>query len=266
MEKKTQVNCIFANAAWQQGYERTQCYIVNNFLCLQLYPGIVHLFKKYSQINTHTMKQIFFLLLLLPVTLLGQKFQNGTINFKDGKTLSCLLTPPDSPDDKKIVTKASKDAKSVNYESEDIKSLTVPSGDTTVYEFVREKTRRLTGGLDESWMVVISRGYTTVYTSSTGFKINKKGQLIISGISTGRSTPDFYYMVRRPGEDYATIIGLYSPATIGIDNYFRKASAKYFSDYPALVKRIEKKEFELTDLLIMVAEYDAWKTKSDKKN
>lgn len=211
------------------------------------------------------MKQILLILLILPFTLLGQKYQKGTILFKNGTTLNCLLKPPSDPSDKKIETKVSENAEKVSYKSEELKSLTFHTADTTSYEFVWESTKKITGGLDYGWLYVYLKGYTTLYGSSQGFKVNKKGELMLTGTSMGHSNPDFGFYARRPGENYVTMIGIYSAATFGIDNYFRKASSKYFSDNPELVKRINNKEFELTDILNLVTEYNEWKIKGGGK-
>lgn len=69
-------------------------------------------------------------------------------SFKNGKTLNCQLKPPSDPSDKKIDIKASENAEKVAYKSDELKSITIHAGDTTSYEFVRESTKKLTGGLE----------------------------------------------------------------------------------------------------------------------
>jgi hypothetical protein len=211
------------------------------------------------------MKNILFLLFLLPILLFGQKYHTGTLVFKNGKTLKCMLRPPSRPDDNRIETKTSESADKVIYKSEELKSLTIATEDSTVYEFVNEKFKKMFGGLDDAWLVVMLKGYATLYGGSDGFKINKKGGLVLTSTSYGPSTPDFGFYARRPGEDYITMIGLYSPATLGLNNFMRKACSKYFSDSPELVKKINDKKFKLEDITILVSEYNALKEKSGGK-
>ena len=94
------------------------------------------------------MEQTLFPLLILPFTLLGQKYQSGTFLFKNSKTLNCHLKPPSDPSDKKIDTKALENAEKVAYKSDELKSVTIHAGDTTSYEFVWKSTKKLTGGLE----------------------------------------------------------------------------------------------------------------------
>ena len=212
------------------------------------------------------MKQILILLFIVPFALFGQKYQKGTLLFKNGKTLTCLLKPPSSPTDKKIETKISEDADKISYRSEELKSVIVLTGDSTEYEFSWQPSKKLlSDGLDYGWLYVIAKGYATLYGSSDGYKINKKGELIEIGRSSGFSSPDFGFYTRRPGEEYVTLIGIYSPATVGLNNYFRKSSAKYFSDSPEIVKRINAKEFKIGDIRLVVMEYNDLKTKEGVK-
>ena len=211
------------------------------------------------------MKQLLILLWIVPLTLFGQKYQHGTILFNSGKTLDCLLTPPSNPEDKKIETKISEDADKVTYKSEELKSITIPNKNYPPYVFVWESTKKLTGGIDHCWLVKMVEGYATLYGSSNGFKITKKGELELIGISAGHSSAEFYFYARRPDEGYVTMLGLYSPGTFGLNNFFRKASAKYFNDSPEIVKRINSKEFKIADISLVVSEYNEWKTEQGGK-
>lgn len=215
------------------------------------------------------MKHVLIFLLVVPFMVFGQKYHKGTIHFSDGKTLTCLINPPSNPYDKKIETKVSEKSDKVSYKSEDIKSVTIATNDSSQYEFVWGATKKITGGLDYSWFYVILKGYATLYGSSDGFKINKKGELILFGKSSGfsvpGSTPDFCFYAQREGEKYATLIGLYSPGTSGLNNFFRKSSSDYFKDSPEVVQRLKDKEFKIGDIVKVVSEYNNLKTKSGAK-
>jgi len=212
------------------------------------------------------MKNILILLLIVPCIVFGQKYQKGTILFKNGKTLTCLLKPPSGPADKKIETKLSDDAGKVSYKSEELKTITIPTKDSAAYEFAWMPSKKiLSDGLDYGWLFVILKGYATLYGSSDGYKINRNGELIEIGRSGGFSSPEFGFYTHRPGENYVTLIGVYSPGTFGLNNYFRKMSSKYFNDSPEIVKRINSKEFKIGDIRLVVQEYNDWKAKSGVK-
>lgn len=135
-------------------------------------PDSIPKFIIHQLIKIHR-KQILILLLIVPFALFGQKFQKGTILFKNGKTLTCLLKPPSSPTDKKIETKLTEDADKISYKSEELKSVSILTGDSSVYEFEWQPSKKLlSDGLDYGWLYVILKGYATLYGNSDGYKIN----------------------------------------------------------------------------------------------
>ncbi len=207
------------------------------------------------------MKRMLFILLLVPAMLSAQKYLPGRVEFKNGKTIDCLLKIPSNPSDKMIETRLSEKAKTVKYESDKLSKVIVTSRNGATYELSRENMPRLLSKkTDEVWLLVAVKGYATLYSLGNGFKINKKGEMIVVAQGAQHVAGDFYFLVKRPDEKVTTIIGLYTEQlTINMHRTFRKLSAEYFKDCPELVKRIENKEFKVLDCGEMVMEYNKYK-------
>jgi hypothetical protein len=213
------------------------------------------------------MKNLFIYCSLLVATLictdsLAQQYRKGKLVLADGKEVEALIQPPSGFNTSQINYKISEDGEKQSYKSPLLKSIII-YGEGENYQFDWGTYLELLsfGKIKESkphWLIVLIKGPATLYT--VGQKIQfKKDRMVYSNTS---SIP---YYAQRDGEKYASSIGFYMPATAGLDADFRTQSAKYFNDYPELVKRIEAKEFVLKDVVQVVEIYNKWASAKSKK-
>ena len=219
--------------------------------------------KLYSQ-NYFIMKRMLFILLFIPALLTAQNYVQGTVEFKNGKKLECLLKFPSGPNDKNIETRLSEKADKVSYPSDKLAKVIVNLDDGGSYEFSRERIRRLLSSkTTEVWILTVEKGYATLYVSTNKYRINKKGHLEMISIGGPHSAGEIFMLVKRPDEKVATILGSYSESiTINENGAFRKLASDYFKDCPELVKRIKEKEFKILDSRVLVMEYNRIREKT----
>lgn len=191
----------------------------------------------------------------------AQKYLPGRVEFKNGKSIDCLLKIPSKPNKKKIETRLSEKAKNISYPSEKLSRLIVNLRDGATYEFSREHIRRNFGTkTDEVWLLVAEKGYATLFTGTNEYKINRKGQLVLVGVGGPHHSGEIFIMVKRPDEKVTTLLGSYSESiTLNENKVFMKIAAEYFKDCPEMVTRIKKKEFKILDSRQMIFEYNELK-------
>jgi hypothetical protein len=201
-------------------------------------------------------------LLLVAVSISAQalaaKFIPAKIIFTDGKVLTGFATPPDKPTDKKIAFKATEKGEKVIYNSELLKTVVFTYEDG-VDEYDRVKTYNMSGKklTDPVWLLVLNRGYTTLYFAVVD------GQTMVR--STGMSTTpsDKYWLCMREGEEGAAIVS-WVIGKINANGTFKVKAAEYFKDYAELSEKIKDKTYTYKDINEVVKEYNTWKTKKPK--
>lgn len=202
----------------------------------------------------------FFLFLSVSISsqVLAARFIPAKLIFTDGKVLNGFATPPDKPTDKRIAFRATENGEKVIYDSELLKTIVLTYEDG-VNEYDRVKTYNYTGKklVDPVWLLVLSRGYTTLYFAL------KEGQTMMR--STGMSTApaDKYWLCMREGEEGASIVS-WVIGKINANGTFKVKAAEYFKDYPQLAAKIEDKTYTYKDIDEVVKEYNTWKTPKPK--
>ena len=202
----------------------------------------------------------FFLFLFVSISsqVLAAKFIPAKLIFTDGKVLTGFATAPDKPTDRRIAFRATENGEKVIYDSELLKTIVLTYEDG-VNEYDRLKTYNFSGKklVDPVWLLVISRGYTTLYFAL------KEGQTMMR--STGMSTApaDKYWLCMREGEEGASIVS-WVIGKINANGTFKVKAAEYFKDYPQLAAKIEAKTYTYKDIDEVVKEYNAWKAPKPK--
>jgi hypothetical protein len=87
------------------------------------------------------------------------------------------------------------------------------------------------------------------------------GEMGMMRAGAPHSVTDITFYARRNTEEHASYLGVHITSgaiPIGYNKQFRKFAGKYFSDYPALAERIDKKEFKVSEAVQVVEEYNKW--------
>lgn len=201
------------------------------------------------------MKKLFTLFLFLNCFVLnswGQKYLPATLHYTDGHSAKMLLraTPPSG---KKVVARANKDAKKEKIASELLKQIVfeVEDSEPVTYEI---HSLHIAGRIrDKQWVQVMVSGPVTLYGQGGEMGTMRAGAL--------HTVTDITFYARRNTEEHASYLGVQITSgaiPIGHNKQFRKFAGKYFSDYPALAERIDKKEFKVSDAVQVVEEYNKW--------
>lgn len=200
------------------------------------------------------MKVFTFLLLIIATSSLAQKFEEGTIVYTSGKTLTGLVRIPDAYE-KEIVFKAEKKADKQEIKSEELKSILIKTTGEEL-KFVRDMVSY--GKKKEMiWVQEQVNGFCSLYTAAEG------QTYVRSGNFTSAKT-NVHFFMKRKGEEAMTRVGTYITGAINVNanNPFRKATAEYFKDAPELVAKINNKQYGLLESHTLVMDYN--KMKKDK--
>jgi hypothetical protein len=195
---------------------------------------------------------LFLFLICCVVNSYGQKYLPATLHYNDGHSAKVLLraTPPSG---KKVVAKASEDAKKEKIASELLKQIVfeVEDSEPVIYEM---HSLDLAGRIrDKQWVQVMASGAITLY--------GQGGEMGMMRAGAPHSVTDITFYARRNTEEHASYLGAHiTPGAIpiGYNKQFRKFAGRYFSDYPALAERIDNKEFKVSDAIQVVEEYNKW--------
>lgn len=164
-----------------------------------------------------------------------------------------MLLKATPPSGKKVVVKANEDAKKEKIASELLKQIVfeVEESDPVIYEM---HSLDLAGRIrDKQWVQVMLNGPVTLY--------GQGGEMSMMRAGAPHSVTDITFYARRNTEEHASFLGVHITSgamPIGYNKQFRKFAGKYFSDYPALAERIDKKEFKVSDAVQVVEEYNKW--------
>jgi hypothetical protein len=200
------------------------------------------------------MKTVKFFILILSMFVstnaLADNFMPAKLIFGDGKILKGQVKPPD-PSDTKIEFRLNEKAEKANYESESIKTLIIYFQNDTL-EYERLKTYNFTKKkiYPASWLIVLERGYATLYYAYTPGGIGASGQFTSS---------DRYWLCYRPKEEAASIVS-YVGGMNG-NAYFKAKAPEYFGDFPELAEKIKNKTYTYKDIFEVVKKYNQWKKK-----
>jgi hypothetical protein len=206
----------------------------------------------------NNVKTCFTLLLLVCWMNLvnAQKFFKGQLTYKDNKIVVGLINMPATPSDKKIKFKINESADPEKINSDLIRFITITSdnGKSCTLEHVELSKK-------EGWAFcfLVLEGYANLYLTGDGISTDKHGNVTpTSSYVSGRSMPEYYYMIKRKSEKYLTTLAITSPSKtmLGKAKAFRKMAVEYFKDYPELVKRINDKEFTEEDVPQVVSIYN----------
>ena len=176
------------------------------------------------------------------------RFTPAKVIFQNGKELTGLIKEPD-PRDSEIQYKSNEKTSVEKLESGLIKTLILYFEDDTI-EYERVATRGLIGKkiTPPTWIVVIERGYTTLYFANVDPWTRQ---------STANIT-DKYFFCLRPGEDAARIVSWYI-GKVNANETFKREAYKYFVDYPELAEKIKNKTYKYDNIVKVVKEYNTWK-------
>ena len=161
---------------------------------------------------------------------LSQDFKPGTVFFSSGNTLEGLVDVTY----KKVVVKKEMDGRSIPFGHMAIDSVQLTRADSiTTYVFKKYLKKILP-------MLVIVSGEAELlsYTYPQSYD------------GAGGGT---YYYLGRKGELKVTRVSIKGV----IDKSFKKSTAKFFSDCPELVEKIETKEFGRDDIKQIVLYYNS---------
>jgi hypothetical protein len=197
------------------------------------------------------MKKKFFILILpmfVSTIALADNFMPAKLLFGNGKVLKGQIKTPD-PDDSKVEYRASGKAEITNYSSESIKTIVIYYEDDTL-EYERLKTYNFTKKkiYPASWLIVLERGYATLYYAYTPGGIGASGQF---------TSADRYWFCYRPNEEAASIVSYVGGANGNA--YFKARAPEYFEDYPELAGKIKDKTYKYEDIPEVVRKYNQWK-------
>jgi len=196
-------------------------------------------------------------LLLTANFVFGQVYQRGSITYLNGDVKTGYLLIPEAPKQKTIKFKLSRNISQVDkIQSEDIKSISVESKDSNIYYFERVSVSRKPGTkpLKPYWLLVCTSGYATLYTSSSYFESDDKGNVFVVA-SSSSGPPTFNYFLRKGNQDIAYYFGM-TGNIIGLNIMLKKNADQYLSDYPELVERIKNKEFTHRDIKAIIQIYN----------
>jgi len=157
----------------------------------------------------------------------AQKFFKGQLTYKNNKILVGLIDIPDTPGAKKIKFKHNESSEPLKIKSDSIRLITITSdeGITCTLENI-EISRK-----EKAFCIVIVKGYSCLYLTGQGISTDKHGNVSPTAIFvSGRSMPEFYYLIKRKNEKYLTTIAITSPSKtmFGKAKAFRKQAAEYF--------------------------------------
>ena len=214
--------------------------------------GIRLLFLVDQQTLKSVKKQLLLSLLLVCFGLSGyaQKFYPATLHYADGKTATYLVKVPLAG--AFVVAKADEKGKKEKISSDLLKQVAVDGeeGEKIDYHFL---PLNIAGKVkNKQWLQVLETGPVTLYGVG--------GSMMTTGPQRHK-VEDVTYYARRTKEEAATFLGLdfvSGAMGVGVDKQFRKYAGEYFSDYQALATRIENKEFKISEVLLVIQEYNKW--------
>jgi hypothetical protein len=185
----------------------------------------------------------------------AQKFFKGQLTYNNNVILVGLINMPDTPGDKKIKFKLTESSEVQKIKSELIRFITITSdeGIPCILENIEISKK------EKAFCFLLIKGYSSLYMTGQGISTDKYGNVRPTAVYvSGRSLPEFFYMVKRKNEKYLTTIAITSPSKtmFGKAKAFRKMAAEYFKDYPELVKRINNKEFTEENVVQVVSIYN----------
>ncbi|MBC5774684.1 hypothetical protein H8S95_11475 [Pontibacter sp. KCTC 32443] len=202
------------------------------------------------------MKKLFTLILLAcTITAFAQDFQPGKLIFANGKEMTGLVKTS-SVQEENVVFKATDSAAKEKINRAELSKVTFPQKDSDAVVYVPVHT--VTYGRKSKepyWLQVLIEGPVTLYGHGATMSFNRGGM--------PHNVSDVTFYAKRTDEKEATWVGMHFTSGamgVNVQNTFRKQSALYFADYPELVTRIENKEFKVTDLPVIVTEYNKWKS------
>lgn len=199
---------------------------------------------------------MFFVLAV--VSTQAQKFFKAQLVLTNHTQLEGFVQPPGTPNDKRVKFKSTENAEVRKIESTTIQLIIVHASDGSQSVLERIPINKK----NTAFCFLMVEGYADLYLTGDIISVSKTGELSpSSSYVVGRSLPYFTYLIRRPGETYVSELAMTSPSKtmLGAKKYFRKLAAAYFSDYPALVERINDEEFTEKDVERVVAIYNDYK-------
>jgi len=193
----------------------------------------------------------------------AEKFYLGSITKINGDILTGYVSIPKNSDDKTVDFKGSEKSKETEIRSDSIRLISIHTKGGTISSLERIQVTKKSKG----FVILVIEGYANLYLSGEGISVNKEGAFSpYSSFISGKDLPTFNYLALRKDEKAATILAVTSssPTVFGLNNTFRTFASKYFSDYPELVKRIDKKEFTHDDVEKVVRIYNKHMTETQK--
>jgi hypothetical protein len=212
---------------------------------------------------------IFCLFLIISLISKATDFYPARVILIDGSSISGFSSiPSNGAFSKKIKFKTKKNTNIANYKAGDVHQLIINLDEENTYIF-ESGTRAFVGkkylkkskdrctDKKKSWFLVTSYSdKITTYKYGDSYKIKKTNTMVVKSKNSG-GWASIYLLVKRSDESCMAMMGeiSYGAKVIGQEKTFRKSTRRYFADQPVLVDRIQKKEFKIEDLQILVNEY-----------
>lgn len=210
------------------------------------------------------MKSLLYVVFILSSLFANAQYHTAKILMTDGIVKDGFAKLPSNKMlDGKVEYKSSAKAKVLKIDEDSISQILYTAKNGNKFLFVRNNVVHLFKSFgkeivsekkNKHWMLLIyANDAIKGYSLAQRYKLDKKG--IMTSITGAHSMWEFvYFLYQRPTEDKAYIV-----SGKGFTNgQVKKAMGIYFKDHPALVKRIQNKEwkhFSLTDIAEAYAAY-----------
>lgn len=189
-------------------------------------------------------------------------WSQGELVLKNGTSLKGLIKLPTVSKDliaingkEKVKFKATKKAKTEKYDETQVKLIIFRPSDTETAYFEYVPISKKKYGIFK----IITKGEATLYgkavstTSSTPMYMGGPMNVHPTQVLYSFNNFDEYY-VKRENEEIASPL-----ITVRISRSFKNRSIEYFADCPAIVSKLEEKEYRKEDIKDMVEDYNACK-------
>lgn len=205
---------------------------------------------------------ICFLLFFTQLT--AQKYHQGIVNFKNKTIKKGFIKLPETSD-KEIKFKSTMEGQVEKINSTDLNSLMFLSSNGEQY-IIEYLSIRLDNNQknEEQWLFLSQKGYYNLYSSGTGFSIDKNGTLYLtSEYLTNRTLPGLNYFIKKPEDTNVIFFALTSSSLsmLGLNKILKHSCTEYLSDYPELVEKVMKKELTHRNVSQIISLYNQFKTK-----
>ncbi|WP_298221689.1 hypothetical protein [Flavobacterium sp.] len=178
-----------------------------------------------------------------------------TITMNDGQIKKGSVNNKFDPEKK--ITLILDDGNEETLASGDVKAFTItnPDGALITYENVPYyKNNRKDIAAKPMFMMVIMPAPSPLIMY---YRLPWKVAYGAGAAASMYNTTDFY--AKRDGEPAATLLSSVMQGQVNPNSVFIHAAPQYFSDYPALAKKIENKTYTYAEIMNVAIEYVKWK-------